>query len=942
MVRSAAAPRGAYDFQLIRRLRAVGRVSDAEFDAARAAAAHDRAEGVEDGARGGAEVLELETVVSAAPSEEELRAMVAKEAVDLIVFCEISSRRYYERRLEKPTWPGGASGVTIGVGYDIGHQTEETFRRDWAPYLAKAELDALAKAVGAKSQAAKELTSAFASISVKFDDAYRVFEKATLPRYAERAFKAFPNAAEIGGKAFGALVSLVFNRGASMRASDSRREMRAIRDLMTAREFDKIPSEFRSMKRLWEGKGLPGLIARREQEAQLFEAGLEDLKRRAEAVGIEAPTAGNLAPEPRIELESAVGEAPPPERGDPLAEAVADALEALSPKEKAPAEPSRELESVGAALDADLEGYDEALLEELAEQYGPRRGGTLEAAGPRDWTAVSWAVDGKSVDYAHLGAPASALAGASFEFTVDDLELLIRANRFAPAPEGGRIVFALRGATLMKSLEADEIGEAQVGRRALWLRDARPDHRNFRCVIGVYEVSTGRLSGFAASTVPNAVNVFASGPEIARVRCNLLGSGCHVFEVGWHSSKSKRVPAALVERPRRRAIFRSRTGLGFDREDPMTAETPGDNIHPAFSVRAEGISYSSQGCLTIRGTVENPGPRAVHLGDWGGFVEALGVAPQGDRDHGRAFSVVLLTGLEAATAADLRRAERATDEAALRARLIRLRQGSRDPKGLDGRRAGLVTELQKRLGVGADGLFGARTAVKLAEVQRTKLGYGDGVYSIDVDRELGFELFEPIKRRTPLSARPTEPTLESIAGRYGPEDQAAIDEMVYEIGVLATAARRDPSGRLLESDDARRGLALEGAFDDFFAIGERILRAAEERLQAFICGDDDDAEPEERRMLREYVEEQRNRGEERFSAAIQRALDYVGVGVGPIGALIARVIVKRIAAPIADEIGRVVYQKLDGFCAVWARSLRRRREKAAPSGGVGDATPSVL
>ncbi len=35
-----------------------------------------------------------------------------------------------------------------------------------------------------------------------------------------------------------------------------------------------IPNQFRSMKRLWVGKGLDGLIIRREDEAKLFEEGL--------------------------------------------------------------------------------------------------------------------------------------------------------------------------------------------------------------------------------------------------------------------------------------------------------------------------------------------------------------------------------------------------------------------------------------------------------------------------------------------------------------------------------------------------------------------------------------------------------------------------------------------------------------------------------------------
>jgi GH24 family phage-related lysozyme (muramidase) len=68
-------------------------------------------------------------------------------------------------------------------------------------------------------------------------------------------------------------VSLVFNRGASFsRPGDRFREMRAIKAHMAGEAFGKIPSELRSMKRLWPDSS--GLRRRREDEARLFEEGL--------------------------------------------------------------------------------------------------------------------------------------------------------------------------------------------------------------------------------------------------------------------------------------------------------------------------------------------------------------------------------------------------------------------------------------------------------------------------------------------------------------------------------------------------------------------------------------------------------------------------------------------------------------------------------------------
>jgi hypothetical protein len=51
--------------------------------------------------------------------------------------------------------------------------------------------------------------------------------------------------------------------------------MRDIRDSLKPAPH-KIPGHIRSMKRLWIGKGLDGLLLRREAEAKLFEKGLSE------------------------------------------------------------------------------------------------------------------------------------------------------------------------------------------------------------------------------------------------------------------------------------------------------------------------------------------------------------------------------------------------------------------------------------------------------------------------------------------------------------------------------------------------------------------------------------------------------------------------------------------------------------------------------------------
>src|SRR4051794_27103981 len=43
---------------------------------------------------------------------------IPTRAVTFICREEVSSREFYDKKCARPTWPGLASGVTIGVGYD--------------------------------------------------------------------------------------------------------------------------------------------------------------------------------------------------------------------------------------------------------------------------------------------------------------------------------------------------------------------------------------------------------------------------------------------------------------------------------------------------------------------------------------------------------------------------------------------------------------------------------------------------------------------------------------------------------------------------------------------------------------------------------------------------------------------------------------------------------
>ncbi len=194
---------------------------------------------------------------------------ISKTARDLILETEGFS--------SKPDWPGGQSGVTIGFGYDLGYVTVDQFESDWGERINPDARERLKAVVGLRGQRARNRIGELSGLRVSRSAAMAVFDSRTLPLYELRTAQAFPGVEALPEDARGALVSLVYNRGTSMLDSspdDRRREMRAIRDAVAAGDLAAIAAQLRAMKRLWEGKGLGGLIARREEEAQLVESAL--------------------------------------------------------------------------------------------------------------------------------------------------------------------------------------------------------------------------------------------------------------------------------------------------------------------------------------------------------------------------------------------------------------------------------------------------------------------------------------------------------------------------------------------------------------------------------------------------------------------------------------------------------------------------------------------
>jgi peptidoglycan hydrolase-like protein with peptidoglycan-binding domain/GH24 family phage-related lysozyme (muramidase) len=199
----------------------------------------------------------------------------SQAAIDLIVAEEVSSKDYYIKHYQRPEWPGGASGVTVGIGYDLGYATAARVMADWKDYLPPDVIRAMQRVAGVTGKAAHNMLPAVKElILVPWEAAMAVFLKIDMPKWEAIVLKACPGSENLPAGCFGVLTSLAYNRGASFSKSGDRYlEMRSIRAHVAASEWDKVPVDLRSMKRLWEGSA-EGLVHRREHEAVLWERSL--------------------------------------------------------------------------------------------------------------------------------------------------------------------------------------------------------------------------------------------------------------------------------------------------------------------------------------------------------------------------------------------------------------------------------------------------------------------------------------------------------------------------------------------------------------------------------------------------------------------------------------------------------------------------------------------
>lgn len=170
-----------------------------------------------------------------------------------------------------PEWPGEQSGVTIGIGYDLGMTPANEIVQAWGPYVSSEDLKVLVGLSGKTGPRAQELLPHVRHLRFTWETAETVFRETTLPTHFMRTLRIYPQVVDLHGHCAGALVSLVFNRGPAL-TGDRRAEMADIQALLKANKLNAIPERFEAMQRLWPNTA--GLRRRRREEADLFRLGL--------------------------------------------------------------------------------------------------------------------------------------------------------------------------------------------------------------------------------------------------------------------------------------------------------------------------------------------------------------------------------------------------------------------------------------------------------------------------------------------------------------------------------------------------------------------------------------------------------------------------------------------------------------------------------------------
>jgi hypothetical protein len=150
---------------------------------------------------------------STAPQLEPSSTPISDKAFNMIVMFEVSSQAAYQAKYQHPIWPGGASGVTIGIGYDVGYVSQQLLGQDWQGAIPDAVIQALRPAIGVRGASAQGLAQSLqATVTVPWTPAITVHRTKVIPKWIALVQKYLSNTDKLDGDCLGALVSNLQSR----------------------------------------------------------------------------------------------------------------------------------------------------------------------------------------------------------------------------------------------------------------------------------------------------------------------------------------------------------------------------------------------------------------------------------------------------------------------------------------------------------------------------------------------------------------------------------------------------------------------------------------------------------------------------------------------------------------------------------------------------------
>lgn len=191
----------------------------------------------------------------------------SRDLIQKIVEWETGGPRYYMRYLTTPLKPlTDDSGLTVGVGYDLGYSTADQIRADWKGYISQEDIEKLASVAGLKGREAAGRLRDVVNVAIPYEVAVAQFTKVTLPIWLMKAFRLWPNFDNLNDNQKTALTSLIYNRGTSLDGA-SRSEMKEVYNCLVRSNTRPIAG---LIKQMGLRSPLRGVQLRRKQEAELF------------------------------------------------------------------------------------------------------------------------------------------------------------------------------------------------------------------------------------------------------------------------------------------------------------------------------------------------------------------------------------------------------------------------------------------------------------------------------------------------------------------------------------------------------------------------------------------------------------------------------------------------------------------------------------------------